>query len=275
MSDKIDTHVCRAVTQSEIDHYASHGWVKLDRFISATPAQALLHEGQARMGLDGDSNPLEAEGLDYFNSTMGNLFKHEFFHAFVRSVGRATQVLMSRGDGTGMRLFADQFAVKLPTVNRAKHAGQGKTDYHQDFPPMGIDRAGGMTAWFALTDLSPEAGTMDFLDGSHRLGPLGAHMTFPRGQQLTDIYPTLLQACPSSGPMTYKAGDVTVHSVLCVHGAGRNFTANPRWAYILTCIPADSCWTGAHAGELFTQSAANGLKPWQKVDDKNFPLLTD
>ena len=74
--------------------------------------------------------------------------------------------------------------------------------------------------------------------------------------------------------MTYKAGDVTVHSVLCVHGAGQNFTRSPRWAYILTCIPADSCWTGARIGEIFTQSAANGLKPWQKVDDTNFPLLT-
>lgn len=147
------------------------------------------------MGLDGDSNPIGAEGIDYFNSIIGKLLDRDLFRALVRSVGRTTQTLMSLGNKTGMRVYADRFAVKLPARDRTKHAGQGRTDYHQDLPPMGIDRAGGMTAWFALTDLSPEAGTLEFLSGSHSLGPLGAHMTFPPGQQLTDLYPTLLQTC--------------------------------------------------------------------------------
>ena len=275
MSDLSELHGCRDATATEIEHFATFGWVKLEQFVSAKTAEALLHEAQRRMGLDGDSNPLGDPAIKYFNSGPGKLLQTTEFNPLLKSIGRNARLLMARGDSTAMRLFADNFAAKLPARKDAQHIGRDRTDYHQDFPTMGLDRAGGMTTWIALTDLSPEFGTMDFLNGSHRIGVLGAHPTFPPGHELTDVYPGLLERCPSSGPITYRAGDATVHSLLCVHGAGQNFTNDPRWNFFMSCVPADSCWNGAPAGKLFSASVAAGLEPFQQLDDMNFPLLTD
>jgi len=59
-----------------------------------------------------------------------------------------------------------------------------------------------------------------------------------------DDFPEL-RACPSSGPVRYRAGDATVHSNLTVHGAGKNRTDRPRWAYIMMANPSDARWNGA------------------------------
>ena len=41
---------------------------------------------------------------------------------------------------------------KLPSSKKTKNAGNGPTDFHQDFPNYAVDRSGGMNFWLALED---------------------------------------------------------------------------------------------------------------------------
>ena len=65
-----------------------------------------------------------------------------------------------------------------------------------------------MVFWMALSDLTPEKGTMAFLNGSHRFGVMGHYATYGKGN-LLDSYPELVDECTSSGNLSYEAGDVS------------------------------------------------------------------
>ena len=100
-----------------------------------------------------------------------------------------------------------------------------------------------MTFWFPLEAYGPDAGTMSFVNGSHRAGVLGDYTTYGDGDAL-DVFPEL-RALEMSEPMTYEVGDITVHTHLTIHGAGPNLLDRPRWAYILVTQPGDVCWNGS------------------------------
>jgi ectoine hydroxylase-related dioxygenase (phytanoyl-CoA dioxygenase family) len=109
---------------------------------------------------------------------------------------------------------------------------------------------------------------MSFVSGSHHHGALGHFSTYGDGD-LLDSFPEILDDCAITEPMTYEAGDVTVHSNLCVHGAGANQTDAPRWAYIMIVNPSDARWTGAPQDAYST----DGLKKYEELDDERFPLV--
>jgi ectoine hydroxylase-related dioxygenase (phytanoyl-CoA dioxygenase family) len=167
----------------------------------------------------------------------------------------------------GVRYFTDFFAPKLPSGKQTRNAGNGPTSFHQDFITFAVDRTGGMTFWLALEDYDADWGTMSFVNGSQRMGVMGSYHTYGKGDVL-DVFPELREL-EMSKPVSYAAGDVTVHSHLTVHGAGANLHDQPRWAYLILLQPADICWNGAPS-EAFDSS---GMKPNQTLDDARFPRI--
>lgn len=258
----------RAVTPEEIAHYQKFGWVKLEKFIPLAKVSEVLAMAKERMGEAGDRN-LPPEGFSYFNPLTLRGLNDPVVGPVIAHVGHSARSLMARRAAVGIRYFTDFFAVKQPTRNkRAGSGGAGDSDWHQDYAASASDRSGGMVFWMALTDLDPEKGTMAFLNGSHRHGVMGHYATYGGGN-LLDSYPELLDECPSTGNLTYAAGDVTVHSNLTVHSAGANLTDGPRWTYIVIVNPADACWTGGPADAFQT----DGLKLHKELDDERFPII--
>jgi ectoine hydroxylase-related dioxygenase (phytanoyl-CoA dioxygenase family) len=121
----------------------------------------------------------------------------------------------------------------------------------------------------ALEEYGPEFGTMSFVNRSHRLGVFGNYRTYKKGEDLLDIYPELREELGLSEPMSYAAGDVTVHSHLTAHGAGANLMKRPRWAYLVLVQPADIHWTGAPS-EAFDPTGMLANEPF---DEERFPTL--
>jgi hypothetical protein len=259
---------CRSVTADEIAHYQEFGWVKLPGFVARPVVEAVLAVAKAKMGQDGDGNAPTEKGTDFFNPEAAFGMTNPKIAPLLHEIGRNADALMARRNSKGMRYFADYFAIKLPAGEDHDHLGSGRTDCHQDFVSWALDRTGGMTFWIALTDLVPESGTMSFLSHSHRLGTLGYFTSYGEGGLLGE-FPEILDTCEIVEPMTYAAGDVTVHSSLCVHDAGCNLTADPRWAYLIIVNPADVRWTGGYA-DFFDFS---GLEPFGAVDDRRYPIL--
>jgi hypothetical protein len=215
------------------------------------------------MGEDADSN----EGLSqpYFNVGYGGGPANDVTGPLIRHVGQNARALLGR-PGVGVRYFSDFFAPKLPSAKKTRsNAGNGPTSFHQDFITFAVDRSGGMTFWIPLEPYGPTAGTMSFVNGSHRLGVMGSYHTYGDAR---DAFPELNEL-EMSEPINYGLGDITVHSHLTIHGAGLNLMDKPRWAYLVLAQPADVCWNGAPP-EAFDPS---GMKPNQRLDDERFPII--
>lgn len=254
----------RAVTADEIAHYGEFGWVKLEQFLPLASVEAMLSFAKSRMGEDGSIIPNPGR-FAFFNSLPVQDLDHPDIGPVVRFFGRSAVALRNRSVSPGIRYFKDSFGVKLPS-NRPD--GHGRSDWHQDFAAQVVDRSGGMTFWAALVDMTPDLGTMAFLNGSHRYGVMGDYRTYGDGN-LLDAFPDLVETCRSSGHLSLRAGDVTVHSDLTVHAAGSNISDRPRWTYLLQVNPADARWTGAPAVSFDTE----GLKHLEPLEEARFPRI--
>jgi len=261
---------CRSVTAEEVAHYDEHGWAKLPGLVSPATARALLEMARTRMGEDGQGNAVSPMEQPFFNPEVSDGPSSPLLRPLFEGLGANARKLMQRREGLGVRYFGDVFAPKLPARRETRHPGAGATYYHQDFINWALDRSGGMTFWIALEDLEPESGTMTFLDGSHRLGALGHYRSYEKGRDIRDDYPELAERCPETGPISYRAGDATVHSILTVHGAGENLTDKPRWAWLVMANPEDARWTGAPPEAYLT----DGMAHLDRLDDNaRFPLI--
>ena len=258
------TTLFRTVTAEEIVHYKTHGWVCLKQFLSPTTVEALLSYAKERMGEDGaiSANPGK---FSFFNSLAVQQPDHPLFGPIIRHYGKSAVALRDLKVSPGIRYFKDSFGVKLSS---SCSGGHGRSDWHQDFSAQVSDRSGGMTFWSALVDMTPEKGTMAFLDGSHRHGVMGDYRTYGDGN-LLDSFPGLIDDCPSSGYLTLSAGDVTVHSDMCVHAAGQNVSDGPRWTYLVQLNPADARWTGAPSVSFDTST----LTFLGTLDEDRFPTV--
>jgi ectoine hydroxylase-related dioxygenase (phytanoyl-CoA dioxygenase family) len=241
---------------------------EVEKFIPLDRINHVLAMAKHRMGENGDRNA-PPEAFTYFNPLTLRGLKDPTLGPIIDHCGRSARALMARRVDVGIRYFTDYFAVKLPTKKKlANHDGAGSSDWHQDFAASASDRSGGMVFWMPLTDMTPAKGTMAFLNGSHRYGVMGHYATYGAGN-LLDSYPEVADECPSSGNLTYAAGDVTVHSNMTVHSAGSNQTDDPRWTYIVIVNPADACWTGGPADAFQT----DGLTLHKQLTDDRFPVI--
>jgi hypothetical protein len=260
---------CRAVTAEEVAHYEEKGWVQLKRFISAEMIATMLTKAKELMGEDGDSNPPYGIDQPYFNAFAASGYNDPRVRPVFDGIGQASKALMNRKSDAGVRLFNDFFAPKLPAAKKTRNQGNGPTSFHQDFITFAVDRSGGMTFWIPLEPYGPQAGTMSFLNGSHKLGVLGNYTSYD-GRDIRDVWPELRE-CEESPQITYELGDVTVHTHFTVHGAGANMLDRPRWAYLVLPQPADARWNGAPP-EAF-DPAAHAMTPYGKFPDEAFPII--
>ncbi|MCB2077272.1 MAG: phytanoyl-CoA dioxygenase family protein [Novosphingobium sp.] len=260
---------CREITADEVAHYKEKGWVQLRKFIDPDMLAAMLAKAKGIMGEDGDSNPPYGIDQPYFNAQAASGYADPAIRPVFGGIGQAAKALMDRKSGEGVRLFNDFFAPKLPAAIQTRNQGNGPTSFHQDYITFAVDRTGGMTFWIPLEAYGPEAGTMSFINGSHKLGVLGNYTAYD-GKDIREVWPEL-DDLEMSDPITYELGDVTAHNHMCVHGAGKNTLDRPRWAYLVLPQPADARWNGAPP-EAF-DPAAHEMTPYGKFPDSAFPII--
>jgi hypothetical protein len=272
---------CREVTADEIEHLHEHGWVKLAAFVDPTALAPVLEVAREQMGDDGDANPLHpfveaavaegGAGVQYFNAHSPGGLGDPRLRPVIEQVGAAATRMLRRrrpdGAALGVRYYQDLLAPKLPASKASRHGGNGPTSFHQDFITFAVDRTGGLTFWIPLERYGPEAGTMSFVDGSHRRGVMGDYTTYGGGDALT-AFPEL-RDLEMSPPMHYELGDITVHTHLTIHGASENRTDRPRWAWLVIVQPEDICWNGSPCPNFDHRK----MTPWQPMQGDRFPVI--
>jgi ectoine hydroxylase-related dioxygenase (phytanoyl-CoA dioxygenase family) len=219
------------------------------------------------MGADADSPEFAGRGARYaaWSNPSDDV-------VWLREVSQSAGLAHIAADLTGgraLRWYSDSVMAK----KRAASGGE-RTPWHQDFPQHAFDRAGGLTLWIPLVDCPSERGTLRFLTGSHRAGPLGRFGRradgVARGRDLVDTYPEVTHAYPQSPALDLAVGDATAHDILTVHSAPPNEIDGTRWVYSITWFPAETLYTGAYS----YHSNGLGMTVDAEFDDNRFPVVT-
>src|SRR4051794_31299093 len=219
----------RELTEDEVTHYLEHGWVKLERLVSPELAEDLYCSAREH------AKPAEGFGWLAENLAASGV---EPFRSFVMSeiMGRNVQRLFNR-----KRLDDADVAVRWrDDLFMHKEPGTAGIPYHQDSAEHGSDRAGELQFWLALGEVTPEMGSMRFVERSHREGLLGSTAKSAGDDDMLELYPRLVEVLGLSPPLHYRAGDASVHHGYTVHGSSTNETDRPRLNMLLSYAPADT-----------------------------------
>jgi ectoine hydroxylase-related dioxygenase (phytanoyl-CoA dioxygenase family) len=137
-----------------------------------------------------------------------------------------------------VQLLQDALLLKPP-------ARAGSIALHQDYSYTGyLDRPSGLAVGLALTDATIASGCLYVVDGSHTWGLVGGLNLFASGLQ-PDLEARLTPAQrgrvgEATIPLEVRAGDVTIHHCLTLHGSGGNTSERARKTVIAHLIDGDS-----------------------------------
>lgn len=110
-------------------------------------------------------------------------------------------------------------------------------DWHQDNTYWGLSSRDVITAWFAISDASEEAGCMAVLPGSHLGETLEHEDTYhednmlTRGQRIRNLDKSRAVAMP------LKAGQMSLHNYCLAHGSGPNLSGDRRIGVSMHFLP--------------------------------------
>ena len=156
-----------------------------------------------------------------------------------------------------------------------KDAGTGAyVSWHQDATYFALEPVCHVTAWVALTDASIEAGCMEVVPGSHKLGQL-RHADMQDPDNLLSRGQTLAVDVDRSKTafMPVKAGQFSLHHTHLVHNSRPNRSNDRRIGLGISYIPTHArctapparharCWCAAATPTgTSTTSAGRSLKP--------------
>lgn len=110
--------------------------------------------------------------------------------------------------------------------------------WHQDATYWGLSTDDVITAWVAFADAPVESGAMRFLPGSHLKKQIAHRDTFAPDNLLTRGQEIAVEVPEGEGvDVPLKAGEMSLHHVLLVHGSGANTTGDRRIGFAIRYIP--------------------------------------
>lgn len=178
------------------------------------------------------------EDFESRNRPMGKgfNFKPHLLFPWVDEIARNPIILDMVEDliGANIRLF------NLAVWPKSAHDAAYVT-WHQDSTYFGLNPATQLTVWVALADAPIEAGCMEVVPGSHKLGQLhhGEHKSkdilLSRGQTVDVDFDRSRTAF-----MPVIAGQCSLHDTFLIHASGPNNSDFRRVGLGISYIPASS-----------------------------------
>ena len=250
--------------------YQRDGWIKLASLLDADELlriNAIIAEAGTREEFRPKTDGIQADQASKeYEHTMRVLRRLWTEYAEIEQLCRRLAPLVGELNGwKSTRLWSDRVFIKP-----GRTFGSKETIWHQDVK-LPFDRRGFATVWIAMMDIPAERGAMTFLNGSHRLGSLGAVSQMGEEPDLSEIlmqedWP-LVHGCGSGAPLA--AGDATLHMLYTFHRAGKNQTEEDRVALAISYFDAEQLFTGG--ANPVTDGL--GLTPYKQFDHKLFPVM--
>lgn len=223
--------------------FKERGWIMIEDVLSPGEVKAAreelerIYSGELQTSYKPGKSSVAYQSTGAYSKVADKTVDPSRYSEVFRSITRSPKVASVVKDITGLssiRLFGDQVIRKTPEA-----AGGIGSGMHQDLPFYPLDRAGGCVMWVALDHLPDHAGTLRFIEGSHRWGPVGRRQNVagwladhPEDEVLT------------TEPFALRAGSCTIHDILTIHGTTPNRWDRPRLGYMMSFIPADTRFTG-------------------------------
>jgi hypothetical protein len=243
----------KKLTQEQISGYERDGYVcPVDGF-STERARAWRHRMEAFERAEGQK------------MTRGHNFKPHLLFPWLDEIVHAPEVLDAVEDliGPDIRLF---HLTVWP-----KDAGSGAyVSWHQDATYFALEPACHVTAWVALTDAPIEAGCMEVVPGSHKLGQLphaeqqDTENLLSRGQTLAADVDRQRTAF-----MPVKAGQFSLHHTHLVHNSRPNHYHDRRIGLGISYIPTSA---RCIARNRVTAMLVRGKDEYGNFDDERRPV---
>jgi len=211
----------KKLTDAQIEKYHRDGFVyPLDAFGA----------GEARRYRGAMEAFEAAQGTEL---TKGHNFKPHLLFTWVDEIVHHPAVLDAVEDliGPDIRLF------HLSVWPKNAH-DPAYVSWHQDATYFGLEPAVQVTAWVALTDASIEAGCMEAIPGSHRLGQLhhaeqdATHNLLSRGQTITADFDR-----SRTEFMPVAAGQFSLHHTHLMHNSRPNLSDERRVGLGISYVP--------------------------------------
>ncbi len=121
-----------------------------------------------------------------------------------------------------------------------KMPGDGKrVSWHQDASYWPLTPSKTATVWLAIDDATVENACMRYLPGSHWFGHLTYSLTENDDAEVLNQTVVGVEQFGSPVDVELRAGEVSVHSDLLVHGSEPNRSARRRCGLTLRYCPAD------------------------------------
>ena len=148
-----------------------------------------------------------------------------------------------------VRMWHDQVVYKPGLGPEGADETAGNIGWHQDYGHWQCSSTSNMcTAWIALQDITLEIGPMYMIVGSHKWGLLEGSNTFGQKdmEALQGRFTAQAGASWEPAPCLMKAGQVSFHNALTLHGSGPNLTHEPRMCVISHMMPGDTAYRAGH-----------------------------
>src|SRR6185312_11316133 len=157
-----------------------------------------------------------------------------------RSHGRVYDILTDSRLVSRIRDLIGEDVVGWGSHFFCKMPGDGKrVSWHQDSSYWPLSPSKAVTVWLAIDDADVENACMRFIPGSHHLG----HLTYTLSEN--DEANVLNQTVPEAETLgkpvdnELKAGEISIHSDLLLHGSEANRSNRRRCGLTLRYCPAD------------------------------------
>jgi len=196
--------------------------------------------------------------------TRGHNFKPHLLFPWVDEIVHAPEVLDAVEDliGPDIRLF------HLTVWPKDARSGT-YVSWHQDATYFALEPACHVTAWVALSDAPVEAGCMEVVPGSHKLGQL-PHAELQDPENLLSRGQTLAVDVERSTTafMPVKAGQFSLHHTHLVHNSRPNRWHDRRIGLGISYIPTSARCT---AKARVTAMLVRGEDKYRHFDDERRP----
>jgi hypothetical protein len=245
----------KKLTQAQIDHYRDQGYVcPVDAFTSEQAAHYLAQ-----------LETFEASRSRQMGK--GFNFKPHLLFPWVAEIGRHPAVLDAVEDliGPDIRLF------NLSVWPKNAHDAAYVT-WHQDSTYFGLDPSTQVTIWVALSDAGIEAGCMEVVPGSHKLGQLhhgenpSKDILLSKGQSIDVPFDK-----SSTAFMPVKAGQFSIHDTFMIHASGANNADHRRVGLGFSYIPTNAANTSK---TRLSAMLVRGKDDFGYYDDEPVPTVS-
>ena len=144
-----------------------------------------------------------------------------------------------------------------------------KVSWHQDASYWPLTPTKTITVWLALDDVSAQNGAMKFIPGSHHHGQIPFRASdVVEHNVLNQTVSSPEDWGENAVNVELKAGQISIHSDLLLHGSEPNLSATDRRGLTLRYMPSDVQCTDSNFGKnrrAFQCLGTNPEKHWSIV----------